>query len=158
MGNALSSVNSQLKQELADSTNSFKHLQYQFERLNQTLLEKEKRIKDNEHSVKDLSYKNEELTQKLFRQEHEIEQLNKQLLSKQNNNLTLIQKNLSLGKLNRELFSLFQKTDDEIADDIIANNSPETHNDDWFYNMLYERKNFSEAIKYFRSNIKPILT
>ena len=76
---------------------------------------------------------------------------------KQNNNLTLIQKNLSLKTFNSYLISLFQKTDDEIADEIIAcNSTAETHNDDWFYNILYERKNFIEAIKYFRSNIKPI--
>jgi predicted RNase H-like nuclease (RuvC/YqgF family) len=151
MGNTLSSANSKLKQDIANSSNSFKHLHDQFDNLQQTLLKKEK-------SIKDLSSKNNDLKQKLFRQEHEIEQLNKQLLSKQNNNLTLIQKNLSLGKLNRELFHLSQKTDDEIADDIIACNSKDTHNDDWFYNMLYERKNFIEAIKYFRPKIKPILT
>ena len=143
--------------KLEDSTNSFKHLNYQLDRLKQNLLEKEK-------CIKDLSSRNTELEQKLVKQEHEIkkqeheiEQLNKRLLMKQNNNLTLIQKNLSLKTFNSYLISLFQKTDDEIADEIIAcNSTAETHNDDWFYNILYERKNFIEAIKYFRSNIKPI--
>ena len=157
--------------KLEDSTNSFKHLNYQLDRLKQNLLEKEKCIKDlssrnteleqklvkQEHEIKKQEHEIKKQEHEIKKQEHEIEQLNKRLLMKQNNNLTLIQKNLSLKTFNSYLISLFQKTDDEIADEIIAcNSTAETHNDDWFYNILYERKNFIEAIKYFRSNIKPI--
>ena len=75
-----------------------------------------------------------------------------QLQLKQKGNFNLVQKNQELHKLNDNFLHIFEKSDDDLVDAIITSSSKE-HDNDWFYNLLFERKNYLNAINHFRSEI-----
>lgn len=152
MGNLISNI----KQDITNSKNNLNHMNIHLHNIKHKLDETTSTLNSELTKNSDLQLKFKNLQQKCTEKDNIIDNLNKQIQLKQKGNFNLIQKNLQLHKLNDSFLHIFDKPDDDLVDAIITHSS-NVNDNDWFYNLLFERKNYLNAINHFRSEITSVL-
>lgn len=148
MGNIVSNI----KHDVTNSKNSLNNMNIYVHNIEDQLREATTSLNSELTKNSDLQLQLKALQQNSLEKDDIINKLNTQIQLKQKGNFNLVQKNQELHKLNDNFLHIFEKSDDDLVDAIITSSSKE-HDNDWFYNLLFERKNYLNAINHFRSEI-----